>query len=622
MMRTMPPRVMAIIAVYNEERFIGSCLEHLFANGIEAYLCDNESTDRTVEIASHYLGHGLRGIETLPRDGTYRWKQILARKEQLAAELDADWFLHLDADEFPQSRRTGHSLADAIAEADEAGDNAVEFDELAFVATSEEPDHDHAEFRRTMRWYYPFAPRPLHRVIGWKHQPKVDLVSSGGHQAKFPRRRIAPERLILRHYLFLSREHAIRKWVRRRFDPAEVQNRWHGWRASLTASAVRLPSCNELRFTSTDDDLDASSPRKTHWLEWPSAGSRDARPQVLCIVNRPDWAHDKKTQALAVALTDDYRLITRYQSEVTAEDLEAADLVLVYYWLQIDQLPHLASALERVRDRLLLGVCSEYELEGHWRAPGLAMLSTLPRAVFANNLKLVERLRSELGRDVFYTPNGVDTGFFRPAEIPPPPNPLRVGWAGSVMNHGATHRGVHEFIAPAVAAIENAELCLAAREDRWRDAEEMRAFYQSLHVYVCASRSEGTPNPCLEAAACGVPVVTTAVGNMPELIRDGENGLFVNRDVDDIAAKLRRLRDDPALRERVGHAARAGVEAWDWNCQAPRYAEMFEAVLGGRARPPEHSVAQRAAYAVTRSRVWRAGSRIAWRVASLWRRSS
>ncbi|HKO55087.1 MAG TPA: glycosyltransferase family 4 protein [Thermoanaerobaculia bacterium] len=304
-----------------------------------------------------------------------------------------------------------------------------------------------------------------------------------------------------------------------------------------------------------------------------------ARPLVLCVVDRPGWAHDRKTQALAAALQGEYRLVTRYQAEVTRADIDAADLVLVYYWLQIDRLSPLKRDFQRVRDRLLLGACGERELEGAWRKPGLAMLSSLPRAVFANSLKLAMQLEAALGRDVFYTPNGVDTSFFRPAAAPPPPAVVRVGWAGSLSNHGSAHRGVHPFIIPAVAAVEGAELCLAAREDRWRGAEEMRAFYQSLHVYVCASLSEGTPNPCLEAAACGLPVLTTPVGNMPELIRDGENGLFVTRDVDDIAAKLRRLRDDPELRGRMGRAARAAVEAWDWRYQAPRYAEMFEAVL-------------------------------------------
>lgn len=601
-------KVLAILAAYNEERFIGGCLEHLFANGVEAYLCDNESTDRTVEIAKSYLGRGLRGIETLPRDGTYRWRQILARKEQLAAELDADWFLHLDPDEIPQS--PGLTLAEALAEAGAAGYNAVEFDELAFVATRESPDHDHAHFRRTMRWYYPFAPRPLHRVIAWKRQPKVDLVSTGGHQAKFRGRRISPRRLFLRHYVILSHEHMLRKYVQRRYDAAEVRNGWHGWRATITAADIRLPSQTELRYTADDSDLDASSPRRRHWLEWP-----DARPLVLCIVNRPGWAHDLKTQSLAAALASEYQLVTRFHSDVSEADIDAADLVLVYFWLQIEELPHLRRAFERVRDRLLIGACSEYELEGAWRAPGLATLATLPRAVFANNLKLANELRAALGRDVFYTPNGVDTSFFRPADAPPPASPLRVGWAGSLKNHTSVHRGVENFIAPAVAAVDGAELCLAAREDRWRDADEMRAFYQSLHVYVCASRSEGTPNPCLEAAACGVPVVTTPVGNMPELIRDGENGLFITRDVEDIAAKLRRLRDDPELRERLGRAAREAVEAWDWRQQAPHYASMFADVLDGRMPIPKMpTAARRAANAITLLRVWR-GVRRAVRIA-------
>lgn len=270
----MPPRVVAIIATYNEERFIGGCLEHLFANGVEAYLCDNESTDRTVEIATRYSGRGLRGIETLPRDGTYRWRQILARKQQLAEELDADWFLHLDADEIPQSTRCGQSLADAIGEADAGGYNAIEFRELTFVATQESPDHDHPEFRRTMRWYYPFAPvrlffiPRLHLVRGWKAQPRVDLVSTGGHQAKFPRRRISPRPHFLRHYLILSREHMLRKYVHRQYDAGEVQDGWHGWRARLTPDSIRLPSQAELRFAADDGDLDTSSPRRTECVEW------------------------------------------------------------------------------------------------------------------------------------------------------------------------------------------------------------------------------------------------------------------------------------------------------------------------------------------------------------------
>jgi glycosyltransferase involved in cell wall biosynthesis len=337
-------------------------------------------------------------------------------------------------------------------------------------------------------------------------------------------------------------------------------------------------------------------------------GGRDAHmPRVLFIVDRPNWAHDRKTDSIARELAGRYEVTKRYQADVTAGDFDQTDCVVLYYWLQIDRLPHLREAFQSIRDRLAIGICSHFELAGAWRAPGLATLNELPSAVFANNQTLCDEFAPLLNVPVHYTPNGIDTTFFHP----PPgssrvsPNTvqaisrflrkvgtwrrdharstLRVGWAGSLSNQGQNHRGVHEFIKPAVEAVDGAELCLAAREERWRNRDEMLEYYHSLDVYVCASHSEGTPNPCLEAAACGLPVVTTRVGNMPEFIRDGETGLFVERSVADIAEKLRRLRDSPALRSRLGRAARLEAERWDWRYQATRYDAMLRSMLDARA---------------------------------------
>lgn len=317
------------------------------------------------------------------------------------------------------------------------------------------------------------------------------------------------------------------------------------------------------------------------------------RPVVVCVVDRPHWAHDRKTDALARELGGSFEIVKRYQADVSVEDLARADCVLLYYWLQAERLSHLREALRSCRDRLVIGICSHFELDGAWREPGLATLDELASAVFVNNRLLFEELAPRFSQPVYYTPNGVDTGLFRPAAAARPPEPrrpLQVGWAGSLKNQGSEHRGVHEFIVPAVAAVGGAELRLAVREERWRNREEMLDFYHSLDVYVCASRTEGTPNPCLEAAACGLPVITTRVGNMPELIRDGENGFFVERDIANIAAKLERLRDDPGLRDRLGRAARATVvESWDWRRQASRYDEMLRAVTSPASGLPAHS---------------------------------
>lgn len=73
---------------------------------------------------------------------------------------------------------------------------------------------------------------------------------------------------------------------------------------------------------------------------------------------------------------------------------------------------------------------------------------------------------------------------------------------------------------------------------------------------------EGIPNVAKEAMACGLPVVSTFHGGIPELIDDGVCGFLVpERDALALAEKLARLADDPDLRARMGAAGRAKVEA-------------------------------------------------------------
>ncbi len=69
---------------------------------------------------------------------------------------------------------------------------------------------------------------------------------------------------------------------------------------------------------------------------------------------------------------------------------------------------------------------------------------------------------------------------------------------------------------------------------------------------------DGIPNVLVEAMAAGVPVVSTAVSGIPELVSDGVNGLLVApEDPDALAAALQRLATDDALRRRLGGAGRA-----------------------------------------------------------------
>jgi glycosyltransferase involved in cell wall biosynthesis len=260
-------RIVAILATFNEERFIRGCIEHLLRHGVGVYLIDNASQDRTVALAERYLKRGLLGIESFPRAGTYDWRPILERKERLADELDADWFMHVDADEVRLPRRTDRTLAQEVAAADDLGFNAINFLEYAFVPTRESPDHDHPDYEKTMRRYYPFLPSFPHRLNAWKKQPqKVDLASSGGHLVHFPGVRMYPESFPMRHYLFLSVPHAVRKHVDKSYSPAELALGWHRARAGLRAEQIVLQSENELRRYTGDHELDPSNPLKKHPL--------------------------------------------------------------------------------------------------------------------------------------------------------------------------------------------------------------------------------------------------------------------------------------------------------------------------------------------------------------------
>ena len=257
-------RVVALLAAHNEERFVGACIDHLARNGVETYLIDNESTDSTVEIAERY---DLAGLETAARHDVYSWRPLLERKEALAQIVEADWFVHVDADEFRLPPRHGATLHDAIADADELGYNAINFQEFTFVPTVEAPDHDHSRFRETMRHYYPFRKNFPDQLNAWKRQDeRICLAQSGGHRVDFPHLRMYPEAFPMCHYLYLSVDHAVEKYIERVYDPSEVEAGWHRRRAALAADDVILLSQNNLREMTHHADLDASDPWSAHPL--------------------------------------------------------------------------------------------------------------------------------------------------------------------------------------------------------------------------------------------------------------------------------------------------------------------------------------------------------------------
>jgi len=191
-----------------------------------------------VSEASKWLGKGLLHVETFPDDSRYAeenktryiWRDILTRKAELAAQLDADWVIHADADEFRESPWPGLTLREAFYIVDRLGYNAIDFELLNFrpVDNSFVPGKDVRQF---LHHYEGCENYNTRQVKAWKNLGvPVDLVTSGGHDISFEGRKVFPIRFIHRHYPIRSQHHGLLKVFhqrKNRFCAEEKAMAWH-----------------------------------------------------------------------------------------------------------------------------------------------------------------------------------------------------------------------------------------------------------------------------------------------------------------------------------------------------------------------------------------------------------
>jgi glycosyltransferase involved in cell wall biosynthesis len=114
---------------------------------------------------------------------------------------------------------------------------------------------------------------------------------------------------------------------------------------------------------------------------------------------------------------------------------------------------------------------------------------------------------------------------------------------------------------------------------------ELPQFYAATDIFVVAQNTliECMGQSMKEAMACGVPVVGSNIGGVPEAISDNETGLlFVPDDPEDLAKKIKILIDDKDLRERIGMNARGvAVEKFDARKSAKKTLKIFEGLIIG-----------------------------------------
>lgn len=111
--------------------------------------------------------------------------------------------------------------------------------------------------------------------------------------------------------------------------------------------------------------------------------------------------------------------------------------------------------------------------------------------------------------------------------------------------------------------------------------EKMAELFQAADLFVCASRADNLPNTIMEAMGCGLPVLATSVGGIPEMVEDGDNGrLCAPDDPEALAIALADMIENKSLLAAMGARAREFCERnYAQGMQARAYGCLFEQLL-------------------------------------------
>ncbi|HEU0304997.1 MAG TPA: glycosyltransferase [Gaiellaceae bacterium] len=254
-----------------------------------------------------------------------------------------------------------------------------------------------------------------------------------------------------------------------------------------------------------------------------------------------------------------------------------ADLVHAHW------LPSGFAALATGRPYVLQAWGTDVELAR--RAPALFRpVVRRARVAIAPSTAIADALRALGARDVLVIGSGVDL----PAQLGAPDEPPHVLFVGRL----AAEKGIEE-LAAATRGLRRVVVGEGRLRELVPDAigfvppAELGRYYDRAAIVVCPSRREGYGVVAREAMAHGRPVVASAVGGLLDAVEHERTGLLVPpRDASALRAALERLLADPALRARLGAAARERAgERFTWAAATAATLAAYESAVSPGQRP-------------------------------------
>ena len=187
-------------------------------------------------------------------------------------------------------------------------------------------------------------------------------------------------------------------------------------------------------------------------------------------------------------------------------------------------------------------------------------------------------------------PPGVDTTIWRPREQSSFRKAMRILFVGADLKRKGGDSVLKAFRSLAKEMVElivvtqdklPLEQGVRVYNNMKPNSPELIALYQSCDVFVMPSKAEAFGIAAIEASAVGLPLITTAVGGLKDIVEEGKTGFFIQPDDHaTLARRLHLLAKNPGLRRELGHAARQRAETqFNSYTNAGRIAHILQEVV-------------------------------------------
>jgi glycosyltransferase involved in cell wall biosynthesis len=277
---------------------------------------------------------------------------------------------------------------------------------------------------------------------------------------------------------------------------------------------------------------------------------------VAHVMANSGWSwHVFAAPAVAICALRDVPVIINYRGGLAREFLSR------FSWIVLPTLRRAKAVI--VPSRFLQEIFAEHGIQADIIPNGVDLATFRPSDAQKKSLHVVVTRNLER----IY---GIDLALRAIALLRQDYPELKVSIAGVGPERGALERQVTQL-----------ELSGCVRFTGALDAAGVASLYRDADIMLNPSRVDNTPNALIEAAACGVPIVSTDVGGIPHLVEHGQSAWLVDsEDPEALAAGLRRVLSDRSLRETLRTNGLALAQSCSWEVVRRRWMSVYQRIAG------------------------------------------